>query len=87
MNAIKKVRKYLVANPSSESARILRSLVSALGEDRPYPLGDLYKLDFESFELAIALLEDWRLDRYYASRLKLFDTAQMEAPGARPAGN
>jgi len=78
MNAIKKVRKYLIANPKSESSLILGDLVAALGEEKPYQLADLYKLDYETFGLAIALLEDWRLDRYYASRLKLFDTAHLE---------
>jgi hypothetical protein len=78
MNAIKKVRKYLLANPKSESSRILGDLVAALGEEKPYQLADLYSLDYDTFELAIALLEDWRLDRYYAARLKLFDTAHLE---------
>jgi hypothetical protein len=34
----------------------------------------LYELDLEAFELAIELMRDWRLDRYYAARLRLFDT-------------
>lgn len=78
MNAIKKVRKYLIANPKTESSRILGDLVASLGEEKQYLLADLYKLDYETFELAIALLQDWRLDRYYASRLKLFDTAHLK---------
>ncbi len=77
MNAIKKVRKYLVTHAGTESSHVLSTLVGALGEERPFLLSDLYKLDFETFELAMSLLEDWRLDRYYASRLKLFDTAQV----------
>jgi hypothetical protein len=77
MNAIKKVRKHLQAHPDSENSRILGALVEALGEERSFPLADLYRLDFDAFELALALLEDWRLDRYYASRLKLFDVAQV----------
>jgi hypothetical protein len=84
MNAIKKVRKYILAHPQTEGARILGALAAALGEEQSFPLSDLYKLDFDSFELALALLEDWRLDRYYAARLKLFDVAQStpEAPQA-----
>ena len=27
----------------------------------------------QAFEMALELLRDWRLDRYYAARLKLFD--------------
>jgi hypothetical protein len=35
----------------------------------------LYELDQHAFDLAIELLRDWRLDRYYAARIKLFDVA------------
>jgi len=78
MNAIKKVRKYLTANPNSDDASVLSRLVAALGEETPFQLSDLYRLDYEAFELAIALLQDWRLDRYYASRMKLFDATQVK---------
>ncbi len=89
MNAIKKVRKYLLANPKSDDSQILSRLVAALGDDVPYTLSDLYKLEYDAFELAIALLEDWRLDRYYASRMKLFDAAQVQriAEGGETSGN
>jgi hypothetical protein len=79
MNAIKKVRKYIVTHPDSENSRILGALAAALGEEQSFPLADLYKLDFDTFELGLALLEDWRLDRYYAARLKLFDVAHVSA--------
>jgi hypothetical protein len=86
MNAIKKVRKYLTANPNSDDSSILSRLVESLGEESPFLLSDLYRLDYEAFELAIALMQDWRLDRYYASRMKLFDAAQVKdiAEGKAP---
>ncbi len=89
MNAIKKVRKYLLANPKSDDAHILSGLVTALGEESPFQLSELYKLNYEAFELAIAMLQDWRLDRYYASRMKLFDAAQLKdiAEGKQLHGN
>jgi hypothetical protein len=89
MNAIKKVRKYLVANPKSDDSQILSRLVAALGDDVPYKLSDLYKLEYDAFALAIALLEDWRLDRYYAARMKLFDATQVRqmAEGTDTSGN
>jgi len=85
MNAIKKVRKYLLVHPDTESSRILAKLVAALGEERPFELGELYQLDYDTFDLAISLMKDWRLDRYYASRLALFDMAHIHdiAGGAR----
>jgi hypothetical protein len=37
-------------------------------------------LEAEAFELAIELMKDWRLDRYYAARIKLFDVVLNEIP-------
>jgi hypothetical protein len=73
VNAIKQLRKRLEADPNSESARTLARLAAALAEEKEFPLGDLYRLDYESFDLALELLKDWRLDRYYAARIRLFD--------------
>ena len=73
MHAIKAIRKRIEKDSDTESSRILMNLVKALGEEAEFPLRDLYRLDYESFEAALDLLRDWRLDRYYASRLKLFD--------------
>ena len=73
MNAIKQIRKYLEKNPTSESSRALAELAAALAEERDYSLAELYRLNYEEFNLAIDLLKDWRLDRYYAARIKLFD--------------
>jgi len=80
MNAIKQVRKYLEQNPNRKSSFFLASLVEALGEEREIPLRDLYELDHEAFELAIELIKDWRLDRYYAARIKLFDVVLAGLP-------
>lgn len=74
MNAIKQVRKFLEREPTSESAQILARLAASLAEEREFPLADLYRMNYEAFDLAIELLRDWRLDRYYAARIRLFDT-------------
>lgn len=84
MNAIKKVRKFLEANPQSKATDVLKRLVAALGDEEAFPLSELYLLDYEAFDMAIDLLKDWRLDRYYASRLKLFDAAHW--PGVESKG-
>lgn len=78
MNAIKEVRKYIERNSKSPSANILARLVAALAEEAEFPLGDLYQLDGESFDLAMDLLADWRLDRFYAARIRLFDVVLQE---------
>lgn len=78
MNAIKQVRRYLVKHPGSPSAKVLARLTAAVAEEAPFPLGDLYRLDAEAFDLAMELLRDWRLNRYYAARIKLFDVVLAE---------
>lgn len=84
MNAIKQVRKYLIKHPKSQSSAVLRKLISAVAEESTFPLGDLYNIDAEAFDLALDLLRDWRLDRYYAARIKLFDVVLSDAV---PAGS
>lgn len=87
MNAIKQIRKYLENNPHTEAAQILGRLAAALAEEAEFPLADLYKLDYDTFNLAIELLKDWRLDRYYAARIRLFDTVlnQLQTDGSAAA--
>jgi len=80
MNAIKEVRKYLLRNSGSASSTVLARLIAAIAEESEFPLGELYALDAEAFDLAIELMKDWRLDRYYAARIKLFDTVLEEMP-------
>jgi hypothetical protein len=87
MNAIKEVRRYLLKHPGTPSAKILARMTAAVAEEAVFPLGDLYKLDGESFDLAIELLRDWRLNRYYASRIKLFDTVLEEIESSGEAAN
>jgi ATP-dependent protease HslVU (ClpYQ) peptidase subunit len=97
MNAIKKVRLFMQAHPDSQAARVLAGLAAALADDQPFPLGQLYELELEAFDLAIDLMRDWRLDRYYAARLKLLDTILVDvlpelgadnggAPQVKPVG-
>jgi len=78
LNAIRDLRKYLLKNPSSDSAKVLAKLALALANERDFALSDLYRLPFEEFELAIEVMRDWRLDRYYASRVQLFDVVLNE---------
>jgi hypothetical protein len=75
MNAIKAIRKHLEKHPDAPSSKALARLVAALAEEKSFSLAELYAMDYDAFEMALELLRDWRLDRYYASRLKLFDFA------------
>ena len=73
MNAIKAARRFIEADSDNESAKILARLVLALESERSFELVTLYDLDYKSFQLAIDILQEWRLDRYYASKSKLYD--------------
>ena len=87
MNAIKSIRKHLEKNPDAPSSKALARLVAALAEEKSYSLAELYAMDYDAFEMALELLRDWRLDRYYAARLKLFDFALSTViPDARSNG-
>jgi hypothetical protein len=73
VKALKKARKLIEKESDSSEARILSALVVALESDAPYPINDLYKLNYDDFELALELLQEWRLDRYYMSKVRLLD--------------
>jgi hypothetical protein len=75
MLAIKKARKYIQSNPSDQAAQIISSLVLALESEGEISVAQLYKLDYQNFQLAMEILSEWRLDRYYASKLRLIDAS------------
>eukprot|EP01041_Mallomonas_annulata_P040237 gene40237-biopygen31923 len=71
MNAIKEAREIITSNPNSEESLTLARLVLALESETDFPLSNLYALNLDSFGLAIEILKEWRLDRYYARKGKL----------------
>ena len=73
MNAIKKARKLIEAKPDSDAAKTLASLVRALESDEQFDLSEMYKLDYDSFDICIEVLTDWRLERYYLGKIRLHD--------------
>lgn len=86
MNAIKTAKKFITENPFDESAKGLARLVLALELDGSFDVAELYRLDYDRFRLALQIIEQWRLDRYYAGKAKLFDlSVQMRELGAAPA--
>lgn len=88
MKALKKTRKLIETTPESAEARILSALVVALESEAPFPVNDLYKLNYDDFELALDLLKEWRLDRYYMSKVRLLDlSVQMEGMAKAASGN
>jgi hypothetical protein len=73
MIAIKAARKFIESNPDDPEAKVLARLVLALEDETSFSLADLYRLTLDRFDLAIAILNEWRIDRYYAGKAKLFD--------------
>ena len=75
MRAFKKIRRLIETDPLSQEARVLAALVTAMESDTAFSVKDLYTLDEKHFDMAIELLGDWRLDRYYLGKAKVFDVA------------
>lgn len=73
MRALKKARKLIESQPESQTARVLSALVVALESETPFPLHELYQTSYDDFELALDVLKEWRLDRYYSSKVRLLD--------------
>ena len=71
VKAIHDIRRYLNDHSDSPSAQVLSRLPATLSREETLQLSDLYSLDWETFELAIELLQDWRIDRYYAEQTNL----------------
>ena len=79
MRAIKEARKYIERSPKHPQALTLSRLVLALESEGDFAIADLYQLDGERFKLALEILDEWRLDRHYASKSKLFDVSMQMA--------
>ena len=77
MLAIKKARKLIEANPGDPAAQIIAAIVLALESESSISVAQLYKLDDKRFDLALEILNEWRLDRHYASKLRLLDSSTM----------
>ncbi|KQP15561.1 hypothetical protein [Pseudorhodoferax sp. Leaf265] len=73
MIAIEEARRLIASNPHSDPARVLRDLVVALESHEKFELERLYGVDLKTFELAVSLIQEWRLDRYFAKKGKLVD--------------
>ena len=93
VKALKKARKLIETAPDTTEARTLSALVVALESEGCYAIGELYKLDYDHFDLAMDLLREWRLDRYYMSKVRLLDLSVQvtdmtaQATSATPAAS
>jgi len=75
MRAIKKVRLLIQQEPQDQAAQIFSRLILSLVDEIDFPVKDLYVLSSADFQLAMDILQEWRLDRYYLGKAKTFDVA------------
>ena len=75
MRAIKKARKIIETDPTSKKATTLSKLIVSLETETDFPLKSLYHLNMDDFNLAMEVMHDWRLDRYYEGKTKAIDIA------------
>ena len=77
MNAIKTARKFIESEPEHPDAAVLSAFVLALESETTFPLGQLYEMDLEHFDLAVEVMREWRLDRYYKGKAKLLSVSMQ----------
>lgn len=75
MRTIKEARILIQSDPLSPEAHVLANLVTALESEHNFSIKDLYTLNEKHFDMALQILSDWRLDRYYMGKAKIFDVA------------
>ena len=75
MRAIKKARRLIETQPEAAASVVLSRLVVALESETAFDLAALYQLDYKSFELALEVLAEWRLDRYYSGKARLLSAS------------
>ena len=68
-----KIQTFIECSPESVDAQALTQLILSLQAEADLSLSDLYKLNTEHFDLAMELLRDWRIDRFYKGRAKAFN--------------
>jgi hypothetical protein len=71
MRALKKARKLIESRHETQEAIKPSALVVALESEQLFKLSDLYQLNYDDFGLAVEVMAEWRLDRYYASKVRL----------------
>ncbi|MCE5180219.1 MAG: hypothetical protein LLG15_00305 [Betaproteobacteria bacterium] len=71
MNTLKKIEKRLLKNPDEPASLIFKELIRALHQGESFNLKAIYDLDYNDFELALAVLKDWRLDRFTKTKERL----------------
>jgi hypothetical protein len=73
MRVIQKIRSVIEQDPQNQTAQLFAQLISSLEDEWDFPINELYKLNTSDFQLAMEILQEWRIDRYYMGKSKTFD--------------
>lgn len=73
MYALQQLNNYLQQTASPDTRQHLGEFIDALKAEREFPLTRLFEVDYNAFEMAVEVLREWRIDRYYAG-----DPARLE---------
>jgi hypothetical protein len=75
MSAFKEARKVIEKHPDSKNANVLAYLIVALEMGHEFLLSELYKMDDDALKLALRVIYEWRNDRFFRSKVRLYDFA------------
>lgn len=75
MRAIKKVRRLIESEPTSPAAVELSKLIVSLESGEAFTFKQMYELPLNDFDLAVELIKEWRLDRFYEGKIKALNVA------------
>lgn len=71
MNILKQLEQRLTGKPDDPDNAVFRNLIQALSNRERLDLAGVYDLPYEDFELAMAIMKSWRLDRYTRTKDRL----------------
>jgi hypothetical protein len=85
MNVLKRLEQRLINKPVDPDNAVFRGLIQALCQKERLDLSGLYELPYDDFELAIAIMKSWRLDRYTKTKDRLRELVCLPAePDSQP---
>lgn len=86
MDALACARALILREPAHPDAVVLARLIQALHDEQAFEVASLYDLGIDAFDLALRVLRDWRLQRYYLGTAVAFQagSAAHVAPPDRP---
>lgn len=82
MNAYDVAKRLLQQRPQDADTSRLARFLLALESEQACALNELYEMRLKNFELALEILREWRLARYYSGKAKVF-----HVPSARRSGH